>query len=199
MIAGCDKDSLSLALLDEIENGSESLVVLKNLVDLSGRIVDVTSMVNSTALNHDEEALVTLLSSFLEGAKSSLGHLAQRRVDIVVVSAVNLKGNIRWRKQSEERQLHVVATLQSVETGAIISVSPVVLLLCDLNDIRVVSSAAALCALGQVIAATTAKHEINCSTEDALSNLLKSDFIFHFTKHNMRVEASRSRILSSHH
>ncbi|KAI6773699.1 hypothetical protein HG531_000548 [Fusarium graminearum] len=175
VITGCNENSLGLALLDEVEDSSEGLVVLKNLVDLSGGIIDVTSMVDSAALNHDEEALVALLSSLLKSTKSSLGHFAQRR--------------------SEERQLHIVAALESIKTSPVISVGPVVLLLCNLDHVGIVSSAAALRAARQVVASTTTKHQVDGSSEYTLSDLLKSNLIFHFTEHNVRVEAGWSRIL----
>lgn len=98
MVAGGDEHAFRLAVLHKVHDRLESLVVLKNLPNLACRVVDVSSMVNTASLNHEEETLITILGRQLKSAERGSGHLAQTWVYVGHILAVDLKGHIRVGK-----------------------------------------------------------------------------------------------------
>ena len=143
MITGGDQDGLSIRLLDKVKNRLEGFVILEHLADLSSRVIDVAGMVNSAALNHEEEPLLTVLGSLSKRRKRRSSHLAQTGIHIRHVAAVDFEGNIGGRKQTQLRQGDILAQAKRIETGAIVDVVPSVLLLSELGDVDIILSAAA--------------------------------------------------------
>lgn len=201
MIARGNQDGLSVRLLDEVKNRLEGLVVLKYLTDLSSRVIDVTGMVNSAALNHEEETLVAVLGSLIKRRKRRRSHLAQTGVHIRHVAAVDLEGNVRSRKQTQLRQRNVLAQSKGIETGAVINIVPSVLLLSELGNVDIILSAAARGALRQEVASAAAQHEINNATKRTMANLVQRNLIALHAMEDVSSEASRSgvRDIGSHH
>ena len=74
MIASTDDNSLVLALVDEFQDATEGLVVGKNFVDLRRWVIAVASMIDPASFDQEEESLIAVLGSRLEGSKSSSSH-----------------------------------------------------------------------------------------------------------------------------
>ena len=158
------------------------------------RVVDVRGMVDAAALNHEEEALVALLSRLLQGADGSGGHLAQARVHVVHVPAVQLERDVPARKETHQRQGHVLAALEVVESGPVVQVRPPVVLLGRADHVVVVLAAAASRRVGQEVAAAAPEHQIDDATKRPVANLLDGDVIVQGPQHDVASEACRGRV-----
>lgn len=189
VVAGGNEDGLRVGVVNKVEHSLEGLVVLEDFVDLSGGVVVVAGVIDPAALNHDEEALVTLFSRLLKGAQSRLSHLAKRREDVVMVSAINLKGNIGGREKAEHGELDFLATLEGIKASTVIGVSPVVLLLSNLGNVDIIGAAASLGGIGKEMASTTAKHQVDSASQDSFSNLLESNGVLEGTVQRMASKA----------
>lgn len=194
MVACGNQDGLSVGLLDEVKNGLERLVVLQHLTNLSSRVVDVAGMVDSAALNHEEETLLAILGSLLKRLESCGSHLAQAGVHVGHVAAVDLEGNIRGRKQTQLRQGNVLAQAKGIETSAVVNVVPTVLLLSELGNVDVILSAAAGSSLGQEVASAAAQHDIDNAAKGSVADLVKRNLIALHAMKDVSGEASRSGI-----
>ncbi|TLD31013.1 hypothetical protein PspLS_02018 [Pyricularia sp. CBS 133598] len=179
VVASGYQDAIVVAALQEVNDGLEGVVVLDHLADLSSRVVDVSSMINPAALDHEEEALLRVSRGLLQGAQRRLGHFAQAGVDIRLVPAINLKGNIGRGKEAKSREVDVVALPERVEPTAAVDVVPAMLFAGDLGDVDIVSTAAALGGVGQ---------------KRALADLLSGDLIVLRTVVDVRCKAGRRRI-----
>ena len=78
-------------------------------------IVIVAGVVDPASLNHEEEALVTVLGGIFESTKGSLCHFFERRVFVLDVSAVNLKRNVSRSEEAQQRKLDGRGKLEVVE------------------------------------------------------------------------------------
>lgn len=95
-------------------------------------------MIDSTALDHEEEALVAVLSGFRQCFQRSRCHLAQAWINIGHVPAVDLKGHVVAGEQTKDRQRCIIAALEAVEACAVIIIRPPVLLLSDPCNIHII-------------------------------------------------------------
>ena len=194
MVTRGNKDALSFALLQEINNRLEGSIVLKNLVDVGGGVVVVSGMVDTATLDHEEETLVAVLSGLLEGTDGGRCHLVEARIDTVHVSAVDLEGNIAAGKETHKGEGNVLTAIETVKAEPVINVVPAVLLLCASDEIIVIKAAATIGRVGQEVAASTSEHEVNDSAKGTVTDLLGGNIIVHSTNDDMASEARRGSI-----
>jgi hypothetical protein len=191
VITGSDHETFRVVLFEEVDDSLHGSVIGKHLMDLSSRIVVVTSMVNSASLDHDEETLVTVLCSIAESTKSSLGHFFEGWVLVVNVSAIDFEGNVGGCEQSKQRKLDRRAEIVKFLTGA--NIVPIVFIRL-LNQIPAVGSAAASSGVGQKVASSSTKNQIDVSAQRTVANELLSNLIFHSAGSDMRDEACWSSV-----
>lgn len=193
VVAGADHHALGIVLFEKIEDSLNCSVVGQDLMHLSSRVICVSGMVDPAAFNHDEEALVAVLSGGSESVEGSSSHLGQRRVNIINESAVNLKRNVCGREQAQKWQLYSVARLQGVEIITSGNVVPAILLGL-LQEIFVVGSAATFSGVGQEVASSSTENEIDSSPERTIADELICDLVFHLASSCVTGKASGSGI-----
>jgi hypothetical protein len=132
-------------------------------VNLGSGIVVMACMVDATTFNHEEEALVAVARGIAQRLHSSLGHLLQTRVHVVLIVAINLVWNICFREKPKHREVQRIPSLQVVKSSAIGNVV-VSILLGECDHILVVGSTACIDIRGRVgeeVTPPTTKHQID--------------------------------------
>lgn len=106
-------------------------------MDLGCRIIVVTGMIDAAAFNHEEEALFTVARRPAESFECGLSHLVERGVDFVLISAIDLVGDIRVGEKGKHGKCQCLASSEVVECYTIRNVIKAILL-GQSNDVFVV-------------------------------------------------------------
>lgn len=194
VVARGHQDGLGVALLDKVNHRLESLVVLDDLMRLGRRVVDVTSMIDTTTLDHEEEAVVAVLGLLLERPESRPGHLSQAGVDVVQVAAVQLEGDVVVGEEAEEGEGDLLAAVESIEAAAVVGVRPAELLRGQLDHIGVIQAAAVVGSVRQEVAAATPEHQVDNASQGTVADLLQRDVVVHGTGQDVAGKARGGRI-----
>lgn len=151
-------------------------------------------MVDSRAFDHEEEALVAVSCRVAERAHSRLGHLLERRVDVVLVPAVNLVRDVGVCEEAQHRQVDVRSALELVEARAVVRIAES-LLLGQRNDVLVIRPTRILARrVGQEVTSTTTQHQIHHATKRVIAHQLLRNAILLLSHIHMRRKARRRRI-----
>jgi hypothetical protein len=160
-------------------------------MNLSCRVVVVTSMVDSATLDHDEKALVTVLCSIFESTKSRLGHLFKRWVLVVDVPTINFERDVGGCEQSKQRKLD--RRSEVVEVFARANIVPIVFV--GLFDqVSAVGSAASSSGVGQKVASSSTEDQIDVSAQRTVADELLGNLVLHSAGSNMRDKAGGSSV-----
>src|SRR5690242_8649543 len=163
-------------------------------MDLSGGIIMMASVINPGALDHQKEALVAVASSLAQSLHSSLSHLMQRRVLVVLGTAVDLVRDVCISEETQHRKVKLGTTLQTIEACAVRDVVEAVLA-CQVHDIAVVGSAGMLdSGVWDKVTASTTKHQIDHTAKRVIAHHLLGDAIFFLAHVDVRGKAGRCGI-----
>ncbi len=177
VVARGHQDALGIGFLQEVQHNLEGPVVFQYFAHLRSRVIEMPCMIDPAALNHKEEALVTVLGRLLQRRQRRGCHLAQARIHIRHVSPINLKRHVGSGEQSQRRQAHIPPQPQLIKPGAITLVGPSVLLPRNAHHVHIIGPAAPLGPAGQEMAAPPAQDQIHGPPERALANLLQGDLV----------------------
>jgi hypothetical protein len=76
-----EEDGVLMVGVDKVFHDLDGIVPGEDVVKVTDEIVCVTGVVDSGALDHDEEALLRVLGGELEGLESGGSHLGERRLN----------------------------------------------------------------------------------------------------------------------
>jgi hypothetical protein len=174
---------------DEFLEVSHDLVIHEDVVNVASGIIGVTGVVDAGSLDHDEVALLAVLSGVNEGLDSGLGHLEKRRLLLRV--AVELVGHVAAGEQTKERHRQDTLLKNLIKVRLVGGIG-IAFLDGPVNQADVIRAATSGSS-GNVHLATATHHNVHNGTEGVrVTNLLSSDLGLRVTEKNVGAVASRS-------
>ena len=191
VIACAHNDTGDGGSIEEVEDAGERFVVCHDFVDLRDRVVGVAGMIDARALDHEEETLLAVLRRGAEGVDGEVGHFVKRRVNVVLLAAIDFIGDVGRGKKTKQRELHRAAGFERVEGFAIGDVGKLIVIGCHFDHIDIVRAAGARARVGQKVAAATAKHEVDDRAKRMVAYHLASNNVFFFPDVDVGGETGR--------
>ena len=102
VVTRAHKDAVHVVVVQKVQDASDGSVVGEHLVDLRDGVVGVAGMVDATAFDHQEEALLGLLGGPAEGGEGGPCHLVQGRIGPVLGRPVDLVRDVASGEEAEQ-------------------------------------------------------------------------------------------------